>query len=276
MSSTDRTPSFRKRPMLGKFVAGIAVAVGLSTITLPAKAQPKPAPESVVRLSGSSTIGAKLALELATAWAKQLKLPGVRIDGGLDPDEYDIIAEGAESTQKMRVQVRAKGTTTGLEPLLRGQSDIWMASRPVRDTDIDAMRKRNVPNVPTLAQLQQPGRAPSPAVRDFMQFALGPVGQTVVVASGFADLSPSKADANYAGDRLDSAREAMDGGRTRVRAPDVKAFEATISGADRLSITFRFQSGTNTLDSRAEADVGRLAALMQSPAYSNSIVTLVG
>jgi phosphate transport system substrate-binding protein len=432
LSYLGRIPSFHKRLTVGKVAAGIAVVVGLSTIALPLKAQPK-GQESVVRLAGSGTIGAKLALELATGWAKQLKLPGVRIDGGLDPDEYDVIAEGAESTQKMRVQVRAKGTGSGLEPLLRGQADIWMASRPVRESDLDAMRKRNVPNVPTLAQLQQPGvenviglaalaiivnhrnpvpslsvaqlreiftgrvtswaqvggpsntpigiyspemgsggadafcttimgngdtqkcldafprlasprfalledlsdgvasnpagisftdlslrrstrpvplgtecggsgidpslfriktdeyplgrrlflytapsRALSPAGRDFLQFAISPLGQVAVSGSGFADLSPGKADANYAGERQDSVRDALDGGRTRVRAPDVKAFEAAIAGADRISITFRFQSGTNTLDSRAEADVGRLVALMQTPAYSQSSLMLVG
>lgn len=417
---------------LGGVVAGLAVALGLTAGAMPAHAQGRQTQETVLRLTGSSTIGARMALELATGYAKQMKLPGVRVDGGLDPDEYDVIAEGAESAQRLRVQVRSKGTTTGFEPLLRGQADIWMASRPVRDTDIEAARRRNVPNVPTLAQMQQPGvenvvglaalavivnarnpvqtltpaqikdiflgrvtswaqvggpsnmpiglysveptfgivdtfcgtimgngdsqrcvdsfprlaaprfstaedladavasnpagisfidlslrrsarpvplgnecnigvepsqfriktdeypmgrrlffytapgRTQPPVVRDFVQYALSPAGQALVAAAGMADLAPGKADANYGSDRLDGARETLDGGRTRARAPDVRAFEAAVAGADRLSITFRFQTGTFNLDSRAEADIARLVALMQTPAYSGSSIVLIG
>ncbi len=422
----------RKGPVIGGLVAGLAVALGLTVTAMPAAAQRGPTQETVLRLSGSGTMGSRMALELATGWAKQMKLPGVRVDGGLDPDEYDVIAEGAESAQRLRVQVRSKGTSTGFEPLLRGQADIWMASRPVRDSDIENARRRNVPNVPTLAQMQQPGvenvvglaalamvvnsrnpvqsltpaqikdiylgrvtswaqvggpsnmpiglystensagvadafcttimgngdtarcldsfarlaaprfstmedlsdavasnpagiafvdlslrrsakplplgnecgigvepssfriktdeyplarrlyfysapgRAQSPAARDFVAYTLSPAGQALVAAAGMADLAPGKADSNYGSDRLDSARDTLDGGRTRARAPDVRAFEAAASGADRLSITFRFQTGTYNLDSRAEVDISRLASLMQTPAYAGSSITLVG
>jgi phosphate transport system substrate-binding protein len=415
----------------GTFAAGLAVAFGLTIASFPAAAQPK-VQETVLRLAGSYTFGAKAALELATAWARQLKLPGVRIDGGIDPDEYDVIAEGAESTQRLIVQVRAKGTATGIEPLLRGQADLWMASRQVTENDLDAMRRKKVPGVPTLAQFQQPGvenvvglatmavlvhprnpittltsaqirdmyagritawgqvggasnmpvglysleptsgqteafcntvlgiadpqkcvdsfprlgaprfavqddlsdavagnpagigfgdyslrrsaralalgngcgvgieptpfrvkaeeyplarrmylytmpgRAPSPKTAEFLQLVLGPVGQAAIAAAGIADLAPGKSDADYGDARLDSAHSAMDGGRIRVRAPDVKAFEAAISGADRLSITFRFQAGTNALDSRAEADIARLVSLMKQPNYAQYAVSLIG
>ena len=370
-------------------------------------------------------------MELATAWAKKLGLPGVRVDSGLDPDEYDVIAERAESARKLRVQVRAKGTGTGLEPLLRGQADIWMASRPVRESDIEAMRRRNVPNVPTLAQLQQagtenvigldalavvvhprnplkllsmtqikdiysgrianwsqvggpnlpiaiyspepnfgtadtfcatimgvsdiarcveafprlaaprfavleelsdavaanpagigftslslrrstravqlgtecgvgieadtfriktdeyplgrrlfmyvaPGRAPNPATREFLQYILSAEGQAAVGASGFADLAPGKASDSYGADRLDNVRNAQDGGRQRIRPTDVRAFEEAIGSADRLSITFRFQAGTNNLDARAEADLVRLADHMKLPGFEKQQVVLVG
>ena len=407
---TYNSLSSPERGQFAKLATGLAMAFGLSVVSLPATAQPK-VQETIVRLSGSYTFGAKAALEVATAWARQLKLPGVRIDGGIDPDEYDVIAEGAESTQRLVVQVRAKGTSTGIEPLLRGQADLWMASRQVNDSDLEAMRKKRVPNVPTLAQFTQPGvltsaqvrdiyagkttswgqiggasnmpvglysleptsghteafcnsvlgisdpqkcvesfprlaaprfavpddlsdavagnpagigygdyslrrsaravalgtgcgtgieptpfrvkaeeyplarrmylysmpgRTPSPATTEFLQLVLGPVGQAAIAASGLADLAPGKSDADYGDARLDTANSALDGGRTRIRAPDVRAFETAIAGADRLSITFRFQAGTNALDSRAEADIARLVALMRQPAYSQSAVSLVG
>ena len=423
-----------------KLLPGLSVALGLAMAAMPAVAQPRPATPSTtsalpndvtLRLSGSSTVGGPLIVELATAWAKKLGLPGVRVDSGLDPDEYDVIAERAESARKLRVQVRAKGTGTGLEPLLRGQADIWMASRPVRESDIEAMRRRNVPNVPTLAQLQQagtenvigldalavvvhprnplkllsmtqikdiysgrianwsqvggpnlpiaiyspepnfgtadtfcatimgvsdiarcveafprlaaprfavleelsdavaanpagigftslslrrstravqlgtecgvgieadtfriktdeyplgrrlfmyvaPGRAPNPATREFLQYILSAEGQAAVSASGFADLAPGKASDTYGADRLDNVRNAQDGGRQRIRPTDVRAFEEAIGSADRLSITFRFQAGTNNLDARAEADLVRLADHMKLPGFEKQQVVLVG
>jgi phosphate transport system substrate-binding protein len=420
----------RARSHVVKLAAGIACALSLAAA--PSMAEPKQPPEVLVRLSGSPTIGGKMALELASAWAKQNKLPGIRVEDGLDPGDYDVVAEGAESVRRIRVQIRTKTTLSGLEPLLRGQADIWMAARPVKDSDLDAMRKRSIPNVPSLAQFQQPGtenviglaalaiivnphnpvttlsmsqlrdiftgkatswaqvggpsnlpigvyspeaslvtlevfcsgvmgnndpqrcadgfprlaaprfavledipdavagnpagigfidlsmrrsakpialgtdcgtgvepsvfrikadeyplsrrlylyvapgRAPTPAANDFLQFALGPVGQAAVTAAGFADLQPGTADPDYGSDRLDHARDALDAGQTRVRAPDVKAFETATSGADRVSITFRFQAGTDSLDSRAVADIARLAALMQSPAYKDASVSLIG
>ena len=431
MSYPNMRSAHREGGRFGRLSTGLAVAFGLAIVSLPAAAQPR-GQETVVKLAGSYTFGAKAALELATAWARQLKLPGVRIDGGIDPDEYDVIAEGAESTQKLVVQVRAKGTSTGIEPLLRGQADLWMASRQVAESDLEAMRRKKIPNVPTLAQFQQPGvenvvglatmavmvhprnpltvlstaqirdmyagkttswgqiggasnmpvglyslepssgqteafcnavlgltdpqkcvdsfprlaaprfavqddlsdavagnpagigfgdyslrrssravalgtscgtgieptpfrvkaeeyplarriflytmpgRAPSPATTEFLQLTLGPVGQAAISAAGLADLAPGKSDADYGDARLDTANNALDGGRTRVRVPDVRAFETGIAGADRLSITFRFQAGTNALDSRAEADLARLVTLMRQPAYDQSAVSLIG
>lgn len=395
-------------------------------------AEPNQGQESLVRLSGSPTVGGDMMLDIAKAWAKQNNLPGIRIEDGIDPGNYDVIAEGAENARRLRVQVQTKTTLSGLEPLLRGQADIWMALSPVKQSDLDLMRKRGVPNVPTLAQFRQPGienviglaalaiivnphnpvpslsiqqlreiftgkvtswaqvggpsdlpigayapvpslvtmqsfcaevmgdhnarhcadgfprlaappftvltdipdavagnpagigfidlsmkrsarpvalrtecgtavepsvfrikadeyplahpmylyimpgRALSPAAKDFLQFALGPIGQQAVAQAGFANLEPSVADPGYGDDRMDDARDAQDGGQTRVRLSDAKAFETAIAGADRLSITFRFQAGTDALDSRAVADVARLAALMQTPAYKNAAVTLIG
>lgn len=428
----ERIAGWRVRPLSDRLAVGATLALGLSLVVQPADAQTKPPQETVLRLAGSYTFGARAALELATIWARQLKLPGVRIDVGVDQDEYDVIAEAAESTQRLVVQVRAKGTPTGIEPLLRGQADIWMASRQVTEADLEAMRKKKIPNVPTLAQFQQPGvenvvglvtlavlvhprnpltslsmtqirdmyagkitswgqvggasntpvalyslepssgnteafcraiigifdaqqcvdsfprlaaprfavqddlsdavagvpagigfgdyslrrsaralalgtgcgnnieptpfrvkaeeyplarrmylytmpgRTPSPAASGFLQLALGPIGQAAIESVGLADLSPGKSDADYADSRADAANNALDGGRTHVRAADSRAFVNAITDAVRLSITFRFQAGTNALDSRAEADISRLVTLMKQGVNADYAITLVG
>ena len=410
----------------------LTTVLALTSVAPPAKAQIKSGEESVIRMNGSSTIGSKMALELATAWARQHKIPSVRVEAGNDTDEYTVIGQTAESAQTMRVFVQSKGTGFGLEPMLRGQIDFWVASRQILESDLEAMRKRGVPNVPTYAQMTQPGienvialgamavivnqrnpvpsltfaqlrdmyagkvtswaqvggpsnlpiglispeptlatadffctsvignkdtlkcmdsfarlatprillmedvsdavaantagvsfvdfsarrgarpvavgsdcgapvepsqfriktdeypltrkhyfyispnRPLSPAAKDFLQLTVGPVGQAAAVAAGLTNLSPAMSDVNYASDRLDTVRDAMDGGRTRIRAGDARAFATATANADRLSITFRFQTGTNDLDSRAEADLGRLVALMQLPNYSQMAVSLIG
>jgi len=427
------TKVFSLRNPLAKLPRPLAVAtcLALAITVSPLGAAAQPKPETLIRLAGSYTLGSKAALEMAKVWAKQLGLPGVKVEGGIEPDEYDVVLEGAEDAQRIRVQVRAKGTGTGFEPLVRGQADIWMASRQVNDLDIDSAKRHKVQNVPTLAQMQantsenvvgiatlavitspknpvttltyaqvrdlftgkltnwnqvggksspvavyaldgalghadafcaqvmgvpdtskcldslaplaaprfnimddlsdavagnpsalgfvgfayrrsarplilvndcgspveaslfrvkveeyplqrrmyfytMPGRAIPQAVKDFIALAVSPAGQGALAAVGLANLTPSKSDDNYVDGRLATFRDALDAHQTRVRGADVTAFEEAVANSDRLSITFRFQSGTNNLDTRAEADITRLAELMHQPPYVGSAVTLIG
>lgn len=387
---------------------------------------------TVVSLSGENTVGTTMARTLAVAYAKELKLGEARVELGATPDEYEVVAEGLESTRSLHVKVRARGHGFGLEPLLRGQIDFWMAAAPVREADLETMRKRGVPNVPTLEQMTQPGtenvialsaltvvvspknpvralsfkqlqdifagrianwaqvegpanlpiglyspeptmatanlfcarvlgvpdtgkcldsfprlaaprielmedlsdavagnpggvgfvdfaarraarmvplatecgapvepsvfriatdeypivrkhlfytapnRPLSPAATAFLKLTLGPVGQDAAAAAGMAPLTPTVASPEYGDSRLDKVRDALDNGATHIRAADARTFETAIAGADRLSIAFRFQTGTNALDSRAEADLIRLAELLKDPRYSQTEVSLIG
>jgi phosphate transport system substrate-binding protein len=136
-------------------LAGLC-AGGPIVTALPAVAQALPNAIQT-RLAGSSTLGMRMTQELAIAWGKKLGLPSVRVHAGLNPDEYEVLGDRLESTRRLRVEVKAKGTGAGLEPLLRGQADLWMASRPVRDSDLEAMRRRGIADVPRLAQFQAAG-----------------------------------------------------------------------------------------------------------------------
>ena len=382
-------------------------------------------------MAGSYTLGAKAVLEMSRAYAKQQNLPSFKVEAGFDADEYDVVMEGGEGAQRIRVQVRAKGTATGFEPLVRGQADIWMASRQATEVDIEGAKRRKVPNVPSLAQMQtsgtetvvgiatlavvvnpknpvttltfqqvrdlftgkvsnwnqvggrngpislyaldsplghtdafcnqimgipdsvkcldslaplagarytimddmadavsgnpsalgfvgfafrrnarplvlinecgsplepsifrvkveeyplsrrmyfytMPGRPVPPAVKDFIALAVSSAGQAAVGAAGLANLNPAKSDDNYVDGRLATVRDVLDNHQTRVRGPDAKAFEDAVSNADRLSITFRFQSGTNNLDTRAESDVARLVEMVKQPPYAGLPITLIG
>jgi len=387
--------------------------------------------DATLRLAGSNTVGQSLAAELAIAWAKRLGMPSVRTEAGKAAEEYDILAERAERAGRLRVQVRAHGTGTGTEPLVRGQTDIWMASRQARESDLEAVRKKGVADVPPLSQFLAPGsehvialdalavivhpgnqlakvsvtqlrdifsgkvtrwsqlggpdlpiaviardtnsgtfdtfctlvmgigdtakcaegmkaaapkmfessedladavaanpaavgfvgaayqrsakavpvalscgltvhpdtfaikadeyplsrrlylyshptRPPSPETAAFLAYVQTSDGQSVVQKSGAVDLLPTPSESNYAAARLASAANSLDGGRTRIRSQDLQALEQATTGALRLSITFRFQPGSDGLDTRAEADVKRLADTLRGPAFSRAQVTLIG
>jgi phosphate transport system substrate-binding protein len=415
---------------VSKMALGLAVAFGLGCAAQPAAAQMLPN-DLQLRLAGSSTIGGRLMQEVITAWAKKIGLTSVRVNAGMDADEYEITAERAESTRRMRVEVKAKGTGSGIEPLLRGQADFWMASRQVQDGDLERARSRNL-SVPTIQQFMAPGsseniigldalaivvngrnpvkrltfaqirdmytgrtnnwsqvggpnlpvglyalegnhgtsdvfcgilmnapdvakcldslsrlaaprfsveedmpdavannpagigyvgsadrrsarplqigtecgtgvdvdsfrikadeyplsrrlylyqhptRPLTPGARAFLDYITSTEGQAAISKAGFADLNPAMAPESYGTERLEAARDAQDGGKLRIRPTDVRAFEESTAGASRLSITYRFQSGTNNLDSRAEADLLRLADMMKQPAYAQMQVVLIG
>jgi phosphate transport system substrate-binding protein len=138
------------------------------------------------------------------------------------------------------------------------------------------IKTEEYPLVQRLFMYVNPNRAPNAATRDFINFVLGTEGQAAVAAGGFADLAPGRASDNYGADRLDSVRNAQDGGRLRIRTGDARAFEEATAGANRLSITFRFQASTNNLDTRAEQDVQRLADLLKLPGFAKQQVVLIG
>jgi outer membrane protein OmpA-like peptidoglycan-associated protein len=56
----------------------------------------------------------------------------------------------------------------------------------------------------------------------------------------------------------------------------VKIFQLATDGYDRVSITFHFPAGSATPDAQAEADIGRVAALLQQPSFRTAEITLIG
>ena len=95
-----------------------------------------------------------------------------------------------------------------------------------------------------------------PLSQDFVAFALSPHGQGVVAAHGFVNLGARAADA----------------------APSCEAcppaYVAATRGAKRLSLDFRFASGTTKLDARGQRDLGRLITYLHS--VRSPKVTLLG
>lgn len=121
-----------------------------------------------------------------------------------------------------------------------------------------------------------PGRPMSPAVKEFLAFATGPIGQAAIAATGLPDLSPDISDASYGPERLYGVTDAMDNRRTVIPPDTVAAFTAAVKGADRLSVTFRFAAGVSTPDREADANIARLAAFLRQPGHEYDDVALIG
>lgn len=88
-------------------------------------------------LSGSNTVGGTLAPELVKAWANQ---QGWRVQSQAQPvlDETRLVL--ASPRGAITVDVLAHGTSTGYAALRDGDCDLWMASRPVRDEEVEGAR----------------------------------------------------------------------------------------------------------------------------------------
>jgi phosphate transport system substrate-binding protein len=96
---------------------------------------------------------------------------------------------------------------------------------------------------------------------------------------------PVIADANFVDQRPDSLGFDDQGGRIAyaLNAPNedfdiaqMRQLIAEMNGARRLSITFRFRTGSFELDTKARADVERLADLMRTPELRGKQVLLLG
>jgi phosphate transport system substrate-binding protein len=104
--------------------------------------------------------------------------------------------------------------------------------------------------------LYMPAR-PTARARSLVEFAMSDAGQRVVEEAGLV----SQRVRSYTPDP------------GRVLAP---AYAELVAGAARLSLNFRFDPGSVGLDSRAEADLGRLAEFMRQPGNRERELMLVG
>jgi phosphate transport system substrate-binding protein len=106
----------------------------------------------------------------------------------------------------------------------------------------------------------------------FVQFAQGTRAQERAAKIGYVNLLAEEANDGYTSRRVASAPAGLAG---RAQHQIRTAFEKAIVGAHRLSITFRFQLGSDSLDSRGQADVARLASAIKAE-YPDRSVTLIG
>jgi phosphate transport system substrate-binding protein len=104
--------------------------------------------------------------------------------------------------------------------------------------------------------LYTPVRPKNLKTLEFVNFAMSPEGQKVVKAAGFVDLNVSIRDAEPCTDKCPGQ------------------YLRYTSGARRLSLDFRFRTGSTDLDSRALRDFDRLLAFLRP--YDSPRIALLG
>jgi phosphate transport system substrate-binding protein len=109
--------------------------------------------------------------------------------------------------------------------------------------------------------------------REFLEFLSGREAEAVVVAAGYIDRSAERAPMTSDGLRLINA---IQGAGEDVTLSDLKSLVAVMDGADRLSLTFRFEDGGTSLTPSSQENIADLARLIASGGFAGEALVLAG
>ncbi len=111
------------------------------------------------------------------------------------------------------------------------------------------------------------------AARGLLRFAVSPEAQSIISDHQIAS---SAVEAVALADQSERMAHALNAQGEAFDLPQMRQMLADLKGARRLSITFRFLPGTLDLDRASQAEVTRLAALLQTPEFAGKKIVLAG
>ena len=109
--------------------------------------------------------------------------------------------------------------------------------------------------------------------REFLEFLSSPAAQAAVARAGYIDRSIEEQPMTADGLRLINA---IKGAGSETTLDDLKRLVAAMDGADRLSLTFRFDGGTTTLDAASQDNLADLAQMLEAGLLKDKALTLAG
>lgn len=117
------------------------------------------------------------------------------------------------------------------------------------------------------------GEPKLPLAKGLLDFALSNAAQSVIRQNDFIDQAPEVLDFQAQTTRIAYALNAA--------GPDfdlslMKALISDLKPQSRLSTTFRFETATFALDTKANTDILRLRGLLDQPEYKGKTITLAG
>ncbi|GAB2190727.1 substrate-binding domain-containing protein [Sessilibacter sp. MAH1] len=129
--------------MLKKILAVLLATLSLCASLVPyqALAQTQSSkPNLLFKMTGSNTIGAQLAPELVKAFLEEKEFIQVRIEPSKIDNEYTVLALNPSTGQYSSVEIAAHGSSTGFKALQNLKTDIAMASRSIKESELQALR----------------------------------------------------------------------------------------------------------------------------------------
>ncbi len=117
-------------------------------------------------------------------------------------------------------------------------------------------------------------RTPSDEARSFVDFALSDKGQELARKKNFIDLIPQLAPLSYGRDQIALAYVDLleNNGSIRLDFDRFGAYARRIIDGQRVSTTFRFDTDSAELDSRAVRDIDRLADYLKAASGQNILI----
>jgi phosphate transport system substrate-binding protein len=109
--------------------------------------------------------------------------------------------------------------------------------------------------------------------REFLEFLDHPAAQAAVAQAGYVDRAPESQPMTDDGLRL---LNAIMGAGDDVRLETLKPLANVMRDAERLSLTFRFEDGSSTLDASSRDNLTMLARMLATGAFRGEEVILVG
>ena len=121
--------------------------------------------------------------------------------------------------------------------------------------------------------LYTPGQPRKSLARELLSFVLSPAAQPVVTGASFIDQAPEALQFSEQRARIAYALNAP--------ADDfdlslMRDLIATVTPAERLTATFRFDTASFRLDNKSQRDIERLAGLAKSPEWAGRTYMLLG
>ena len=109
--------------------------------------------------------------------------------------------------------------------------------------------------------------------REFLEFLSSPEAQGAIARAGYIDRRAERQPMTADGLRLINA---IKGAGSETTLDDLKRLVAAMDGADRLSLTFRFEGGTTTLDAASQNALTDLAQMLEAGLLRGQALTFAG
>jgi phosphate transport system substrate-binding protein len=109
--------------------------------------------------------------------------------------------------------------------------------------------------------------------REFLDFLPLPAAQKAIGLAGYIDRIPERQPMTADGLRLINA---IQGAGEETTLADLKRLVDLMDGADRFSLTFRFEDGSSLLDPASQESLRDLALLLEARVFRNEELILAG